>query len=75
MSNLRKRCAEFYCNPLSGSPVDNLVDFVTAEIGRAADPCLEDTKPLVLYFCTEEDRQEFIEAVVSLTNMTSRKMP
>ena len=46
-----------------GSAVDDLMAFVAAEKGRSADPALEDTLPLVLYFGTKEDREEFVAVV------------
>lgn len=46
-----------------GSPVDDLIAFVQSEIGRTADASLEDTKPMILYFCNEQDRAEFIALV------------
>lgn len=66
---LRDRCKEIYsrmnANSLmrQGSPVDDLVSFVTSEIGRAASPDLEDSLPLCLYFASKQDREEFVSAV------------
>ncbi len=66
---LRDRCKEFLgvaqqkAITRTGSPVDDLMAFVNAERGRAADPSLEDTKPMILYFGNEQDREEFISIV------------
>lgn len=43
-----------------GSPVENLMAFVMSEQGRAADLSLEDSRPLVLYFGNESDREVFL---------------
>lgn len=79
---LRDRCLEFLAllqrNAImrQGSPPDDLEAFVLAENGRAADPSLADTKPLVLYFPNAADREEFIASVLRLKpSMVSRKMP
>lgn len=42
-----------------GDPVQDIVAFVQSEIGRTADPSLEDAKSLILYFANESDRAEF----------------
>lgn len=60
--SLRDRCQEMYQTMTrnamlrQGSPVDDLMAFVQSEIGRTADPSLEDTRSLILYFANEEDR-------------------
>jgi len=46
-----------------GSPVENLMAFVVAETGRAADERLEESLPLCLYFGSDEDREEFVAMV------------
>lgn len=64
-SKLRDRCKEFFQKQQrngmlrQGSPVDDLMAFVQSERGRAADPSLEDTLPMILYFGNEQDREEF----------------
>lgn len=59
-----------------GNPVDELMAFVIAETGRAADARLEETLPLCLYFITETDRDEFVAAVQEIKpNMMMRKLP
>ena len=80
--SLRDRCTEFLAqlqrNGIlrQGNPVDDLVAFVETERGRSADSSLADTKPLVLYFGTEYDRQEFIEIVhMAKPGMIAKKMP
>jgi len=59
-----------------GNPVDELMAFVIAETGRAADARLEETLPLCLYFTDEADRDEFVAAVQEIKpNMVMRKLP
>lgn len=79
---LRDRCKEMYQqmqrNAIlrQGSPVDDLMAFVIAEKGRAADDGLKDTAPLCLYFGSNEDREEFIAAVVAAKpGMIAKRMP
>lgn len=58
------------------SPVDTLLSFVLAERGRAADPALEPTLPLVLYFGSDADRDEFVAAIREVKpHMITRKLP
>ena len=82
MSSLRDRCREMLGtlnrNAMlrQGSPVDDLLAFVLAEIGRSADDRLAESLPLVLYFATDQDRDEFVAAVQEAKpGMTSRKLP
>ena len=50
--------------------------FVMAEKGRSADPALEGTLPLVLYFGTKEDREEFVAVVrEAKPGMYSKHLP
>lgn len=79
---LRDRCRAFYQKSRQdamlrqNNPVDELVNFVVSEIGRAADPRLEDSLPLCLYFQSEQDRKEFIDVVwEAKPGMISRKWP
>jgi hypothetical protein len=59
-----------------GSPLDDLISFVTCEIGRSADESFDDKTPLALYFNNEKDRQEFIDAVMtSRLDMIKKKWP
>ena len=66
---LRDRCKEMYQRMQrdamlrQGSPVDDLMAFVLAEIGRSADTSLEETLPVVIYFGSDADRDEFIALV------------
>lgn len=69
MNTLRDRCKGML-NTLQrnarlrqGSPVDDLEAFVISERGRAADDRLDAAKTLVLYFRTDEDRDEFVRLV------------
>lgn len=80
--SLRDRCKEILSklqrdNMLrQGSPVDTLLAFVETERGRAADSSLEDTRPLVCYFATEEDRDEFMALMrAAKPGMVARPMP
>jgi hypothetical protein len=67
--SLRDRCKEMLSKMQTdailrqGSPVDDLVAFVQSETGRTADKSLEDTRSLILYFGTEQDREEFMAIV------------
>ena len=59
-----------------GDPVADLMAFVMAEKGRSADAALEDTLPLVLYFGTKEDREEFVAVVrEAKPGMYSKHLP
>lgn len=63
MTTLKDRCAAMLDQlAREGSPTDALAGFVTAEIGRAHEPRFQETLPLCLYFKSEKDREEFIEA-------------
>lgn len=59
-----------------GSGVDDLMAFVVAEKGRAADASLKETLPLCLYFGTEQDRAEFVALIHDAKpGMISRSLP
>jgi len=77
---LHDRCRTFledtYSRPSRSKHVENLVAFVTSEIGRAADERFESSVPLCLYFDNDDDRREFIDAVqMAKPGMISRKWP
>ena len=56
--------------------IETLMAFVTAEIGRNADPSLDQTLPLCLYFGSYKDRERFIELVRQMNpNWVSKRMP
>lgn len=81
-TSLRERCKRFYQKAQrdamlrQGSPVDDLMAFVMSEQGRTADVSLKDTLPLVLYFSTEADREEFMAVVrEAKPGMVAKKMP
>lgn len=58
------------------SVISDLADFVRSEIGRAADKSLEPMQPLVLYFKSSEDREEFLAAVFEAKpHMIARQWP
>lgn len=68
---LRERCREL-ANQLQvdgmlrqNNPVDTIFNFVCAEIGKSADGELDDTLPLVLYFATEQDREDFKREIMA----------
>jgi hypothetical protein len=80
--SLRERCKEFYqrmgqnAMMRQGDPVDDLVAFVLAELGRRADDRLDDTLPLCLYFGSKADRDEFIALVrQAKPSMIMKEMP
>ncbi len=80
--SLRDRCKDMYQQMQRaallrlGSPVDDLLGFVQAEIGRTADDRLEDTCSLILYFSTEEDRAEFKALVMEAKpGMVAKEIP
>lgn len=76
--SLLERCRA-WAESIGGAPeieIQDLADFVHSEIGRAADERLADDAPLVLYFGTEEDRQQFLEVVMEAKpGWISRKWP
>ena len=47
-------------------PIETILNFVVAEIGRRADYSLETTLPLCLYFPTIEEREAFAKAIFDL---------
>ena len=80
--SLRERCKKFYQKAQQdamlrqGSPVDNLMAFVQSEIGRGADPSLEDTKSLILYFADEQGRADMKAALLEAKpNMIAKDIP
>lgn len=80
--SLRERCKEMLSKMQTdailrqGSPVDDLMSFVQSETGRTADKSLEDTRSLILYFGTEEDREEFMAIVrEAKPGMMVKKIP
>lgn len=82
VTTLRSRCAALLSRLQSdavlrqGSPVDDLVAFVTAETGRKADDRLDQSEALVLYFPTKEDREGFIAAFHEVKpHAISKKVP
>jgi uncharacterized protein (DUF1778 family) len=64
---------------LPGDPVEDLddfVDFVLSEIGRAAHEKLEGAAPLVLYLADEQTREELLQALLeAMPGKISRKWP
>lgn len=82
MSTLEDRAREFLADQgllsLDVRPaiVQDLVDFVVAEIGFSSTPELRGSWPLVLYFKNPEDRQELVEAIhEAKPGMIERKWP
>lgn len=77
---LRDRCKRFLLSVMydaehKSDAYDRLTEFVVAEIGRAQHSSLEDSLPLCLYFQTEDDRDEFMQAMaLAKPNMTIRKV-
>jgi len=81
-TSLRTRCIKFLSRLKQdamlrqGSPVDDLIAFVVSENGRQAYASLDASLPLCLYFATEADRDEFIDAFQEAKpNAVSRRMP
>lgn len=79
---LRDRCKAMYQQMTrdamlrQGSPVDDLMAFVIAETGRSADPSLKESLPVVLYFGSDTDRDEFIALVhEAKPGMIAKRMP
>lgn len=75
MSTLEKRCAQMHARIVAGAPVDELVGFVIAEMGRSTESEYKDALPLCLYFPDAEARQRFIEVTQMLTGIRTRKLP
>ena len=56
--------------------LDYLADFVYAETGRCSDIKLDQTAPLVMYFPSDEERQEFIKVCEeAMPNARWKEMP
>lgn len=82
VKTLRDRCKEMLSKLRmdgmlrQGDPVEDLMAFVLAEKGRAADGRLEESMPLVLYFANDADRKEFISVVQYFKpGMMAKEMP
>lgn len=80
--SLRDRCKALYEKMQheamfrQGSPVDDLMTFVIAERGRAADDNLADAFPLCLYFRSAWDREECMELIHEVKPYTiAKRMP
>jgi hypothetical protein len=80
--SLKARCEQWlrdlqhYAGDDVISPADQLVSFIVTEVGRMADSRLDNSVPLALYFTTEQDRAEFIEAVMEAKpGMIAKKWP
>lgn len=81
--NLRERCKAFYQQQSRNAmlqqddPIEEIVQFIIAETGRAAagDNLGDATLPLCLYFPTVEDREGFIAAVkTAKSNMIVKRV-
>jgi hypothetical protein len=58
------------------NPVETIMAFVQAEIGRTADARLEDTCSLILYFGNETDRAEFKALILEAKpGMVAKEIP
>jgi hypothetical protein len=70
--NLRERCEALYQRMQQGamfrhgSPAGDLMTFVIAERGRAADETLAEAFPLCLYFNSDREREECIELIYEI---------
>lgn len=80
--SLRDRCKD-WCSMRArnemlrqSSEVDDLEAFVLSERGRATDDRLSGAAPLVLYFSSNDGREEVIAAVLEAKpGMLMKKMP
>lgn len=82
MKTLRDRCREMVSQMQQdailrqGNPVETLMAFVQSEMGRSADASLKDTRPLILYFGNDADREEFLALVhEAKPGMIAKRMP
>lgn len=77
MNTLRERCSAFIKRlGTDHDPVDSLLEFVVAEIGRAASPNMDELLPVCLYFPTAADRDGFVAAVqAAMPNFVARSVP
>lgn len=75
-ASLHDRCEAFLNAAQLETAVDDLHDFVLAEVGRLADTRLDTHLPLVLYFRNEDDMRMVIEAVAQgEPGMITRRWP
>lgn len=84
MTTLRERCEKFAAEnfedrefvDIAPERIDALQAFVLAERGRAADPKLEGSLPLVMYCGDEASRQKLIDAFKEAhPNVRTKRMP
>lgn len=74
-SNLEIRCRALLNKDCAPS-VQDLRDFVHSEIGRKADPRLDNTLALIIYFQDEVSRDDMIAAIRhEKPGMRARKIP
>jgi hypothetical protein len=79
---LRDRCSKI-ANQLQrdamlrqGNPVETIMAFVQAEMGRTADERLDDTCSMILYFGNETDRAEFQALILEAKpGMVAKEIP
>lgn len=64
MSTLHDRCRTWierqYLEPAPIAAVEDLASFVLAEIARGSAPQLGEGKPLVLFFASDDARDDFL---------------
>lgn len=82
MTDFRERCRLFISEQSmnvilrQGDPVADLMAFVIAETGRAADVRLDQTLPLCLYFGNKADREGFVDVVrEAYPNLIAKRLP
>jgi len=80
--SLRDRCKEVLATIQrdgmlrQGNPVETLMAFVESERGKAADSSLKDTRPVILYFGNDADRDEFLAIVhEAKPGMIAKRLP
>jgi hypothetical protein len=74
--SLKDRCEEFLHEMPPIASVDDLVAFVTTEIGRASHDKFDNSVPLALYFNKVEDRDEFVDLILAAKpGLISKRWP
>ena len=59
-----------------GDPAQTILEFVLSERGRSADKSLSESWPVVLYFGSEQDQEEFIALIrAAKPGMVAKKVP
>jgi hypothetical protein len=73
--SMRKRANKFLAKHDDMPPIDDLVEFICAEIGRTASPLLADASATILYFENDAERDDFVQMVQSVhPNFRTKKL-